>query len=370
MPHTRESFEVVILGGGPAGLAAGLHLATVGRDVIVINRPLPEGRLPRPKIGECLAPTSLPILQRLGIHDLVAAPRHLPSPGNLSSWGHEDLAALDFIHHPYGHGWHLDRAAFEEDLKARAVASGCPILEANLRRATHDEHGGWTFERDVPPNRIKALHAIDASGRASFLAHALGARKTRHDQLVAVYAFLEPGAQPIPDATALVEARPDGWWYSARIPDGRLSVAYMTDPDLLQASGGSTEAAWTRFLGETNHTRQRVSRGTYRLVDEPRVAPAGSAILDRLSGANWIACGDAAASYDPLSSHGIATALASGRDAAEALQALLCGDPEPRARYEDRVRRSFEYYLQMRTEYYTQETRWRDRPFWQRRNRG
>lgn len=359
----------MILGGGPAGLAAGLYLTAAGRNVLVMNRPLPHGPRTQPKIGECLAPTSLPILQRLGIDDLVTAPTHLPSPGNLSSWGHDDLASLDFIHHPYGHGWHLDRAAFEADLIARAASSGCPIVQANHRRATLDDGGVWTLEIDVPPHRIQAEWAIDASGRPSHLAHAAGARKTRHDQLVAVYAFLEPEGEPIPDATALVEARPDGWWYSARIPDGRLAVAYMTDPDLLQSATGPTPAAWENQLAETRHTRRRAAAGGYHLAEPPRVAPAGSAILDRLSGPTWIACGDAAASYDPLSSHGIATALASGRDAAEALHNLLLGDSSTRSKYEDRVRRSFAYYLHLRTDYYAQETRWRDRPFWQRRNR-
>jgi flavin-dependent dehydrogenase len=154
------------------------------------------------------------------------------------------------------------------------------------------------------------------------------------------------------------------------VPDGRLSIAYLTDPDLLQASGGSAPDAWERRLRRTRHTQARVSSGGYRLMENPHVAPAGTAILDRLSGANWVACGDAAASYDPLSSHGIATALATGHDAAEALHNSLAGNGATRARYEDRVRRSFEYYMRTKNEYYAQEQRWRDRPFWQRRNQG
>ena len=253
MPHSSQAFEIAILGGGPAGLAAGLRLAAGGRDVVIINRPLPAGHSSRSKVGECLAPTSLPILQRLKIQDLVSADRHLPSPGNLSSWGHAGLASLDFIHHPYGCGWHLDRMAFEANLAELAAASGCRIVQANVRRVVRDEHRGWALEIDAPPGRIEAPFAIDASGRSSLLAHAAGARRVRHDPLVAVYSFLEPAFAAIEDATALVEAQPDGWWYSALVPDGRLSSAYMTDPDLLQG-GAERHANCVGSSSRRNHT--------------------------------------------------------------------------------------------------------------------
>ncbi len=370
VPANRARFEVAIVGGGPAGLAAGLKLAAHGLDVAIINRPAASAEPTPQKVGECLAPSCRPILERLGIADLVTAERHLPSPGNQSSWGHPALASLDFLFHPYGTGWHLDRASFESDLAHRAEAAGCRFVSANVRKVHQTQAPGWIFELDLAPGALESRFAIDASGRPSSLAHAAGAKKVRHDALIAVYAFLEPASAPIADATALIEARPDGWWYSAVVPGGRLSVAYLTDPDLLQASGGSSRAAWDERLRATVHTRQRLSRGIYRLIDDPRVAPAGSAILDRISGAGWIACGDAAASYDPLSSHGIATALASGCDTADALLEVRNGNPVPLAQYEQRIRRSFDYYLRMKRDYYAQEKRWSERPFWQRRTSG
>ena len=47
------------------------------------------------------------------------------------------------------------------------------------------------------------------------------------------------------------------------------------------------------------------------------VVAAGTAHLDRPVGDGWLAAGDAAASFDPLSSQGILTAVLMGRDAAE-----------------------------------------------------
>ena len=62
------------------------------------------------------------------------------------------------------------------------------------------------------------------------------------------------------------------------------------------------------------------------MEDRPRGADAGSARLDRFVGDGWVAAGDAALSFDPLSSQGMLTALYTGMKAGQALSAHLAGD--------------------------------------------
>lgn len=145
-------------------------------------------------------------------------------------------------------------------------------------------------------------------------------------------------------------------------------VAMFCDPARLARMNRPMEK-WLDSLAETRWTRRRVADGRYQATASPRVAAADSSIIERIGGSNWIACGDAAACYDPLSSHGITTALASGMDAASAVHAAIGGDLEPVERYVDRVNRSFSYYLKMRVEVYAQEKRWSDSPFWATRSR-
>jgi flavin-dependent dehydrogenase len=173
----------------------------------------------------------------------------------------------------------------------------------------------------------------------------------------------------VTDGATLIEAVADGWWYSAELPDSRLVCAFMTDPDLLRRSGGAGPAAWEERLAHTHYTRARVEAGGHRLVDSPAVASAASAILDPLAGPGWVAAGDAAAAYDPLSSHGIATALATGWDAAATVLAALDGNAEAVDAYGHRMRRGFAGYLEAKAAYYDLEERWPDAPFWQRRRR-
>jgi flavin-dependent dehydrogenase len=100
-----------------------------------------------------------------------------------------------------------------------------------------------------------------------------------------------------------------------------------------------------------------------------QIADASVAHLDRPAGAGWIATGDAAVSFDPLSSQGIVTALLMGREAGFALAAMLGeGDPELLVRYGAEYARLLEDHLRLRAAYYGQERRWPDAPFWARRS--
>ncbi len=361
----QERLPIVIAGGGPAGLASGIRLCQLGYQPLILDRPRKPAER---KIGESLAPSAWAIIHKLGISHLVSEPSHLACPGHRSSWGHDGLISKDFLFDPYGHGWHLDRIQFEKDLRKEAQIAGCQFLDQSIQRLKHLDSGGWEISSEALQNPLQASFLIDATGRPSTVAHAAGARRMREDQLVAWYGFLKPSSKPSKDATGLIEARPEGWWYSALLPDGCMVAAFLTDPDLLPATGFQTSAEWEKWLDLTVYTKHQIRANGYRLIDNPQVAPAGSSILDSIHGPDWVGCGDAAASYDPLSSHGIATALASAMDSAQAFHDLSCGNPLTMERYGNRVNKSFELYKKLRTEFYGQENRWPDSPFWKRRN--
>src|SRR5207245_10890043 len=60
----RVSFDVIVVGAGPAGAATASLLAERGLRILVLDR----ARFPRPKIcGEYLSPETLRVLDRLGV---------------------------------------------------------------------------------------------------------------------------------------------------------------------------------------------------------------------------------------------------------------------------------------------------------------
>lgn len=90
----------------------------------------------------------------------------------------------------------------------------------------------------------------------------------------------------------------------------------------------------------------------------------------RIFGDNWVAVGDSASSYDPLSGRGIFKAFMHAQIAAQAIDARLRGDQEAMGRYAAQITREFEDYARQRRKYYSFEQRWPNHPFWRGRRNG
>jgi flavin-dependent dehydrogenase len=99
------------------------------------------------------------------------------------------------------------------------------------------------------------------------------------------------------------------------------------------------------------------------------VRSTNSRLLNPITGPNWLAVGDAASRFDPLSSQGIVKALRSGIFASYAIGDLLVrSDPTGLRRYQHYITEEFRSYTQTRAKYYGQEQRWPQSPFWRRRH--
>lgn len=365
--------DVAIVGGGPAGAATAVALCQRGLRVVLLERL--EG--PRLQVGETLPPDVRPHLEALGVWEQFLAQRHLPSVGNRSSWGSSEPQDLDFIFSPYGPGWHIDRRRFQELLLAAAREAGATVQlgvkPGELETLSNDAEQGSDIALS-PAGGGQRLHArfvVDASGRASIVARARGVARHGFDRMAAIAAYVKPGpAGPATDRATLIEAVEGGWWYSALLPADQMIVAYMTDADLvksqLAAAGG-----WSGLLRRAGPTRERVASHGSEMEGEPRVVSANSSCLAAFAGAGWLAVGDAAASYDPLSSQGITVALSSGIEAAEAiaihLGARASGGAGALSNYDHRRRRDFFDYLVLRAGYYALEKRFAYSEFWRRR---
>lgn len=339
--------RVVVVGGGPAGAVAALVLARRGVPVTVFEaRPGPAL-----KVGETLPSNLAPLLRHLGLEGLLDG--HLRSQGNRSFWGSAVAVESPFLANPYGEGWHVDRRRFEASLAQAAIAAGAD----------------WRWGVRVDQHAVPDAFVADATGRPARLARRFGARRLRYDRLVGISTLLESPA-PAQDTYTLVEATPDGWWYSALLADGRLAAAFLGDGDLLDRPllAGDPEAWWSR-LRRTDATRERVGAHGYQ-GSTLRVLPAETSRLDRIEGDRWLALGDAAVAYDPLSSYGVGSAMGSGFYAGHTIADLLAGrDDRETARlaYLGVMQQAAEHCFALQREAYSRERRWPDSPFWRRR---
>lgn len=356
--------QALVLGSGPAAYAAALAISATGRSVTLLRRVRPGGEQ---IYGEHLAPGSKAHLARLGLDSILAGSAHRASHGITSVWGASAPHIRDYLFNPYGCGWNLDRATFDRALADEGVLRGLHLLDVDHIEAANRTDEGWQIVAATPAGRsaVTGRFAIDATGRAAAFARRLGLRCERRDRLVGLYARLEH--VPCEDANLLLEAAPDGWWYTVPLSDDALVAVFMTDSDLLPAGTTARARYWLAQLDACEATRARI--GNLHCAPTLHVAPAGSQSLTVHAGLNWLAVGDASMAFDPLAAAGIAKALEDGLNAAQHVErALGVGDWSPDA-YTQTQNTAFRGYLDTRTSYYRMEQRWPSSLFWQRRHR-
>ncbi len=375
--------RVLVVGAGPAGSAAALALCDLGLDVTLIERSVFGGR----RAGEHLAPAALPALRRLGAEAVLDGVPRVACPKVLAAWEDDAPIGRPAIFTPGGEGRIVARPALDTALAAAAVARGARLITGTHLLDLRAEGAGWRATVRHPGGRqsLPVDFAIDASGRAAVVARALGHRPLVFDRLVGLIGTLEnragddgpaeidgddlataAGGQS--DSALLVEAAEDGWWYSTRLPDRRLLAAFMTDADLVRAAPGGPEALWRARWSQSRHTRRRGTSAPAPARVVVRAVPTQG--LPAAAGPGWLAVGDAAVGFDPLSSAGLTKALADGPQAAAAIAAALAGSPERLDAYARDALAVLAAHLAGRQAIYGRVGRWADSAFWARRSPG
>lgn len=348
---------VAVVGAGPAGCAAALTLRRYLPEMPVVLVSAPPGA--GPAAGETLSPGVLPLLDYLGLRAAFLDAGHLPAGGTASAWGSSQVAERSYLFTGRGTGWHLDRARFDAWLLGQAQAGGASVVHGRaLLHGASRSGSGWLLEIEGA-GTVEARAIVDATGRPAQLARRQGLRPRRDDGLVAEIRWYADDAPRQAAEGALVESVPDGWWYTASLPGGRAVAMFMTDSDLLRQS------AWDDRLASAPATIRRVER--WRPAGEAAVRAAHSQITPTVTGEGWVAAGDAAAAFDPISALGIGFSLRSGMEAARVAAACAEGDDEPAAAYAASVTRIYEDYRSRHRAIYLQERRWPEGPFWARR---
>ena len=358
--------DVVIIGGGPAGVATALALINKGEKRVAI---LEKTRQDNFRIGETLPPSVPPILEQLGVHDILTQEQHLRSWGNCSAWSGNQLGFQDFFFYPGAQGWHLNRSQFDASLTKAAQERGVMVMwETTALGCKKLADGQWRLKlrnKDGSQFHVKTSFVVDATGHRSLFATWQGANKVRMDRLLAVASVFSWDKNAPQNYYTLVETTELGWWYAARLPHGKAIATFMSDRNLLQQHGLLQAKNWTTYLQQTQHIQKLTHDATKQ--SGLLIQPATSQYLDQMSGDGWLAVGDAACTLDPLSSAGIYKALQSGMKAAEAIALYIRGNGNALTRYEWETRHQFEVYLQDRIKYYAQEKRWHKSPFWRLR---
>lgn len=355
-----QHYDVVIVGAGVAGMAISAVLARQGLSVVLVDRGQAEGI----STGECLMADALPIMARLGLDTDFIAANHIALQSYRVSWGQQQSYERHLVSSPTGPGWIVDRHQFDSMLLAQCHHYQVRVhwqatLDHVHRQA--DDHWLLTFKHTDPPD-IRARFVIDASGRARALTKQLGINSLQLDKMVASCCHIENDNQHF-TGTAHIASDVQGWWYYAKYSPLRGSLCYFSDSDLGLPT--SPEALLSQAAKQTPLVN--ILAGTRPIKHTFKRCAAYSSALQDCTGHHWLAVGDAAVSFDPLSSYGMTSALSGAFYASQAVMRFFNGQPEYLQVYQSLIQRNYVSYLARREQEYTKIN-----PelslFWQRRH--
>lgn len=345
--------DVIVVGGGPAGCATATVLARNGIDVCLID----DGRRTSWP-GETLPAGSTPVIDDIFGSDVLSA--HDRAYAVRAAWETNELHVTDALAHPLGEGWLLDRQAFDAQARRAAADAGAVIIDGHGSVA-RDDADAWLAHAGGMGFRAPLI--VDATGRTASIARRAGARQERGSHLLACIVVTRERGDSMQATT--VESVPEGWWYSTPTPnDGRV-LALVSDVDLVPRGPGRSEW-WLRSLRGTIHIRTLLARGVRidgTLTRTLHVSQAGTGWLVDPRGSGWIAVGDAAAHFDPLSSQGLLTGILMGARAGQAIIDDALDD------WSVDYRMLIDEHQGLATHYYGLVDRWPASPFWMRRQR-
>lgn len=362
----RSSYDVVIIGAGPAGLATALSVAGQSdATVLVADAGQPDTTRP----GESLPPSALICLQQLGLKAQFSN-AHFPYPGHVSLWGRQTPGYNDALLDAMGLPLRLDRPHFDRMLQAAARAQNVELAYHMRYAAQSANDDGYTLAfhaRSGEQHTIHARFVVDATGPSARFARSLGIARHVDDRLVAIACTQQVTAGEMTLQT-LTESGAAGWWYAASVPNGQLITMYITEA----ATSKQLLATGDRAFFEALHATKLIGTHLRSLTLVPGATqrfPVYSSLLQAAQGERWLAAGDAAACYDPIAAQGIYKALAHGVKAGRIIAGLVkddFSDPVP-ADYSERIRQEYETYSANRNYLYDMEQRWPASAFWSNR---
>lgn len=326
MRELSDSYDAVIVGGGPAGSSAAIHLAMSGARVLLAE----QKKFPRAKLcGEFISPECLDHFTRLGVVDQIVAAGGAPLTETVfyARNGSSVSVPSEWFGRSRSPALGLSRAEMDLRLLRRARDVGVDVREEALVTDLLIEQErvcGVQFRTgDSEVSTVRALVTIDATGRSRALARRVEKRggtgttnPARKPHLVAFKAHLM-GARGTPGHCEIYVYR-GGYGGLNSIENGVSNLCFIASARDVRACEGDAQ----RVVREIVALNQRAA---WTLAHARNVSPWIAVALDGFGRRSLVpsdgllTVGDAASFIDPFTGSGILMALESGELAAVSL---------------------------------------------------
>src|SRR5262245_39719066 len=316
--NTNNNFDVIVMGGGPAGSSVAGILAREGRKVILFEKEI----FPRHHIGESLMTDTYWTFRRLGVLEkLKASPfvrKYSVQFANPAGKESRPFYFFEAVHHESAVTWQVTRAQFDHLLINHAAEQGAVVHQGVLVKQVLFEGdravGVEVQMQDGTREKFYAKVVVDATGQSAMLSNKFRWR-VRDPKLkkAVLYSYFKD-AHREPDlnggATLVLRTEPGsgGWFWYIPLENDITSVGIVANPDyLLKGRGQDLAKIFQEEIEKCESVRRRVAEGTR--VDKIYSILDYSYRSKRNAGDGFIIIGDAYGFLDPIYSSGVLLAL-------------------------------------------------------------
>jgi flavin-dependent dehydrogenase len=331
----KTNYDVIVIGGGPAGSTIASILAREGRSVVLFEKE----RFPRHHIGESLMTDTYFTFQRMGLLEkMKSSPfvqKYSVQFANPAGRESRPFYFFEANHHECAVTWQVTRAQFDLMLIEHAAEQGAQVYQqTQIKRVLFDGARAYGVEARLTDGSLQEFHApvvVDATGQTAMLSNKFGWR-VRDPKLkkAVLYSYFK-GAHREPDlngGATLVLRTPkgsNGWFWYIPLENDITSVGVVADPEyLVQGRGQDLAKIFHEEIEKVESCRKRVEDATR--VDKIYSILDYSYRSKSCAGDGFILIGDAYGFLDPIYSSGVLLALKMAELAADSIHDAFRND--------------------------------------------
>ena len=324
-----NKFDVVVIGGGPAGATAATILAQYGRNVVILEKE----EFPRYHVGESLIPYTYFPLERIGLISKLQKysfiKKHSVQFANIDGKDSQPFYFAEHMNHPAAQTWQTERNQFDKILLDNAIEKGVTVVQGvkvdRILKNGENVSGVNTLNTNKQSIEYFAPFIIDASGRNGLTQKRFN--WTVPDPVlkkVAIWNYFKGAKRDsgIDEGATTIAYLPEkGWFWYIPLQNDIVSVGVVADKTYLYDETRDPAVIFEREIKNNKWIENHLNGS--QTMDDFRITGDYSYRSKYCATDGLVLTGDAFAFLDPVFSSGLYFALKGGEMAADHVECAL-----------------------------------------------